>query len=146
MPSLETFYPEDLLAEVRIRVEAAVGDEFPVSHLDPDGAVCLARVANYLAKQTGDWETKAMAFAAASCLPGVVSGWRTGVFFVEGPLGLPASAHDPYGELIWWLDQVNPGANHSSWPEEWDGYYRQPFCWEIASGLILRRKRAMSLP
>lgn len=137
---------EDTLGEVRNCLEYDTGKSFPISHIDPDGAVRLAEWANLTAKRTGDYDLKVIAFVAAAMLPGVKSGWgEDGCYFIEGPMGLPASAHDPWGELYECLDRSCPNIQNNTWPFEWDGKARQYYAYEIAEKMPAIRRRYLGV-
>ena len=136
------FDPEYELSEVRYEMEGLWGEKFPLSHTDPDGAVRLAELANLTAKFTGDYEPKVIAFTAAAMLNGVKSGWGDdGCFFIEGPSGLPASAHDPYYQLWEMIREHCPHINDQDWEQPWDGKNRQEWAFEIARVMPNIRKR-----
>lgn len=80
------------LAYCRQVIEKYFGAEIPVSHLDPDGACAIARACNLYAKHTGDYGPKVLAFAAASCLPGVEGGWDRALRVY--PVQIKTSNHD----------------------------------------------------
>lgn len=126
---------EDLLAEVRVALENEWGVKFPLSHVDPDGAVRLAEWANWSAKRTGRWDLKARAFVGAAMLPGVEAGWSDDVFYIQGPVGPQASAHDPFDEIWDLLEELAPELNHAVFPHGWDGVHRQPWAFHIAEML-----------
>ncbi len=148
---LEDFWetPEEVLCEVRAELEDFWGKPFPLSPVDPDGAVRLAEWANWTAKQTGDYTCKVLAFAAAAALPGVGSGWGTDeygddVFYIQGPIGPSASAHDPYGELYMALREIAPRQADNTWSEPWDGVVRQPWAYEVALELPAMRQQTIA--
>ena len=134
------------LAHCRQTIETYFGIEIPVSHLDPDGAVALARTCNWFAKCTGDYSPKVMAFAAASCLPGVEGGWDwDGCFRIRGPVSDRwAIAHDPYGELYAALRELDSPLRDARVAGEWDGRILQPWSIEVLLGLPTTRARVMS--
>jgi hypothetical protein len=133
------------LAYCRQVIEEYFGAEIPVSHLDPDGACAIARACNLYAKYTGDYGPKVLAFAAASCLPGVEGGWdRDGCFRVRGPVSDRwAIAHDPYGELWSALVELGSPLLRAYVDEEWDGRRLQPWALQVLLGLPKTRARVM---
>lgn len=135
---------EELLLSAKKEIEEFTGEPFPLSHIDPDGAVALARAANYMAKTTDNYTAKVKAFAGAAMLKGVESGWGDdGCFYISGPLGQEASAHDPYGDLYNLLSELDQTIANQQWPKPWSGKIRQPYAFEIAKGIPKRRERAI---
>jgi hypothetical protein len=133
------------LAHCRQVIEEYFGAEIPVSHLDPDGACAIARACNWYAKHTGDYGPKVLAFAAASCLPGVEGGWdRDGCFRIRGPVSDRwAIAHDPFGDLYNALCELDSPLRDCRIDEEWDGRRLQPWSVEVLAGLPVTRDRVV---
>lgn len=149
--------PQGVLAAARRAVEAALGEELPLSHADPDGAVCVAQLVNWAAKEIADgfYDLKPAVFAAAAAVVEECGlegdeggyGWSPydGCFMIAGPTR-EAWAHDPFGQL--W-DELHERAK--DWgvdpereaPWEWDGRALQPFAPELAFGLPKARARAL---
>lgn len=128
-----------LCAFLRV-VETETGEKLRVDPHDPDIATALCRCANWRAKFTGDYEKKVSVFLAAAELRGISCGWELeeGVFYISGPLGPAASAHDPYDQL--W-EQLNEEINNMRWDGNWDGLVKQPLAWFLLQATANIKKR-----
>lgn len=85
-------------------------------------AIALAELSNFYGKVTDDYSLKAPLFARAVYI-GVEAVWNDGVLYLHASGMGECSAHDPFGDIAYALDEL--GCQPPEAPHEWCGVYRQ---------------------